>query len=481
MGCSSCGTVTNGKPSGCGSGGGCSTGGCNRMNVFDWFADMPITFSDKVFNVVEISFKNGARKGYFRNVNHLDLMKGDLVVVEATQGYDIGEVSLKGELVKLQLKKNNIKDRADTIKNIVRKANPKDRLKLAEVRATENEMMVVARVVSRELGLNMKLGDVEVQGDGTKATFFYTAEDRVDFRELVKRYAKDFKLKIEMRQIGARQEAGRIGGIGSCGRELCCSTWLTDFKTVNTNTARYQNISINTDKLSGQCGRLKCCLNYELDSYLDALKDFPKEIYKLETTDAVAKLIKTEILTKTLWFKFDGVDRIFKLSTQDALAIYNDNKKGIKPHSLSEFAAPEIVKEESKYEDLVGHISLESLQTKNKKKKNKGNNRGNAPASNNQRPPVANQANNKSTGPAKPAQQNNNRPAQQNQNRPAQNNPNQKEQKAPIAPRSNEANPNVNKPQGTGNNAPNPNNKNNNRNRNNRNRPPRKDNGENQK
>ena len=202
------------------------------------------------------------------------------------------------------MKKNNIKDRADTIKNIVRKANPKDRLKLAEVRATENEMMVVARVVSRELGLNMKLGDVEVQGDGTKATFFYTAEDRVDFRELVKRYAKDFKLKIEMRQIGARQEAGRIGGIGSCGRELCCSTWLTDFKTVNTNTARYQNISINTDKLSGQCGRLKCCLNYELDSYLDALKDFPKEIYKLETTDAVAKLIKTEILTKTKFIEY---------------------------------------------------------------------------------------------------------------------------------------------------------------------------------
>ena len=477
MGCASCGVVTNGKPSGCGSGGGCSTGGCNRMNVFDWFADMPISFSDKVFNVVEVSFKNGARKGYFRNVNYLDLMKGDLVVVEAAQGLDIGEVSLKGELVKLQLKKNNLKDRADTIKNIVRKANPKDKLKLAEVRATENEMMVTARVISRELKLNMKLGDVEVQGDGTKATFFYTAEDRVDFRELVKRYAKDFKLKIEMRQIGARQEAGRIGGIGSCGRELCCSTWLTDFKTVNTNTARYQNISINTDKLSGQCGRLKCCLNYELDTYLDALKDYPKEITRLETRDAVAKLIKTEILTKTMWFKFEGSDRIYKLSAADALDIYNGNKKGIKPESLGEFTAPEVIKEESKYEELVGHISLATLETKDKKKKKSKNkkpanagNRGpapanNAPANNGPKPktnvPQGQQQAAPKNTPANGGRPNTNKPATNRPPRPNDNNTN--------APGPNTKNQNQNRPRG------------NNNNRGNNNRGPRQDNGENKK
>ena len=478
MGCASCGVVTNGKTEGCGSGGGCSTGGCNRMNVYDWFADMPITFSDKVFNVVEISFKNGARKGYFRNVNYLELMKGDLVVVEAAQGLDIGEVSLKGELVKLQLKKNNIKDRADTIKNIVRKANPKDRLKLAEVRAMENEMMVTARVISRELKLNMKLGDVEVQGDGTKATFFYTAEDRVDFRELVKRYAKDFKLKIEMRQIGARQEAGRIGGIGSCGRELCCSTWLTDFKTVNTNTARYQNISINTDKLSGQCGRLKCCLNYELDSYLDALKDFPKDIVRLETKDAVAKLIKTEILTKTLWFKFDGVDRIYKLSTEDAVSIFKDNKKGIKPESLGDYAAPEIVKEDSKYEELVGHVSLESLESKNKKKK-KSKNKDNRPAQNAN---ANNKPQNNTTGNAPRPNNNGPKPTPKGNGGPA-NQPNNKTPQS-QSPKSNEVKANNNKPnQGSANpqqqnkNNPNRGKQNNNRN----NRPPRKDNGENQK
>jgi cell fate regulator YaaT (PSP1 superfamily) len=433
MGCSTCGTVTNGKVGGCGSGGGCSTGGCNRLNVYDWFADLPISFSEKVFNVVEISFKYGARKGYFRNANYLELMKGDLVVVDTGTGFDIGEVSLKGELVKLQLKKNNIKDRSDTIKNILRKANPKDREKLAELRALENEYMVKARVISRELDLNMKLGDVEMQGDGTKATFFYTAEDRVDFRELVRRYAKDFKVKIEMRQIGARQEAGRIGGIGSCGRELCCSTWLTDFKTVNTTMARYQQLSINTDKLSGQCGRLKCCLNYELDSYLDALKDFPKEINELHTKDATAKLIKTEILTKTLWFKFPGSERIFKLHVKEAVEIQKMNKNGIRPESLGEYAAPEKVKEEHQYEELVGHVTLNTLEKKqgnrSKNNRNKGNNRGGAEGgqanagnrnqgpNNRQGGPNRNQNNPPKDAAAKPA----NQPQQGNQQGAGQN------------------------------------------------------------
>ena len=452
MGCSTCGTVTNGKVGGCGSGGGCSTGGCNRLNVYDWFADLPISFSEKVFNVVEISFKYGARKGYFRNANYLELMKGDLVVVDTGTGFDIGEVSLKGELVKLQLKKNNIKDRSDTIKNILRKANPKDREKLAELRALENEYMVKARVISRELDLNMKLGDVEMQGDGTKATFFYTAEDRVDFRELVRRYAKDFKVKIEMRQIGARQEAGRIGGIGSCGRELCCSTWLTDFKTVNTTMARYQQLSINTDKLSGQCGRLKCCLNYELDSYLDALKDFPKEINELHTKDATAKLIKTEILTKTLWFKFPGSERIFKLHVKEAVEIQKMNKNGVRPESLGEYAAPEKVKEEHQYEELVGHVTLNTLEKKqgnrSKNNRNKGNNRGGAEGgqanagnrnqgpNNRQGGPNRNQNNPPKDAAAKPAnqpQQGNQKGAGQNRNQ-GNNAPNQGRQQGGNKP-----------------------------------------------
>jgi len=452
MGCSTCGTVTNGKVGGCGSGGGCSTGGCNRLNVYDWFADLPISFSEKVFNVVEISFKYGARKGYFRNANYLELMKGDLVVVDTGTGFDIGEVSLKGELVKLQLKKNNIKDRSDTIKNILRKANPKDREKLAELRALENEYMVKARVISRELDLNMKLGDVEMQGDGTKATFFYTAEDRVDFRELVRRYAKDFKVKIEMRQIGARQEAGRIGGIGSCGRELCCSTWLTDFKTVNTTMARYQQLSINTDKLSGQCGRLKCCLNYELDSYLDALKDFPKEINELHTKDATAKLIKTEILTKTLWFKFPGSERIFKLHVKEAVEIQKMNKNGVRPESLGEYAAPEKVKEEHQYEELVGHVTLNTLEKKqgnrSKNNRNKGNNRGGAEGgqanagnrnqgpNNRQGGPNRNQNNPPKDAAAKPAsqpQQGNQQGAGQNRNQ-GNNAPNQGRQQGGNRP-----------------------------------------------
>jgi hypothetical protein len=295
--------------------------------------------------------------------------------------------------------------------------------------------MVKARVISRELDLNMKLGDVEMQGDGTKATFFYTAEDRVDFRELVRRYAKDFKVKIEMRQIGARQEAGRIGGIGSCGRELCCSTWLTDFKTVNTTMARYQQLSINTHKLSGKSGRLKCCLNYELDSYLDALKDFPKEINELHTKDATAKLIKTEILTKTLWFKFPGSERIFKLHVKEAVEIQKMNKNGVRPESLGEYAAPEKVKEEHQYEELVGHVTLNTLEKKqgnrSKNNRNKGNNRGGAEGgqanagnrnqgpNNRQGGPNRNQNNPPKDAAAKPAnqpQQGNQKGAGQNRN-----------------------------------------------------------------
>lgn len=356
---------------GCQSKGGCSSGGCNRMNVMDWFSDMPISFNEN-FNIIEVSFKKGARKGFYRNsANITDLHKGQLVVVEAAQGYDVGEVSLQGELVKAQMKKRKITERDDTIRNVMRIANEQDTKTVGEIRARENETMVRARAISRSMNLEMKIGDVEYQGDNKKVTIFYTADDRVDFRELVKVYAKEFKVKIEMRQIGARQEAGRIGGIGTCGRELCCSTWLNDFKSVTTQTVRYQNLAINTDKLSGQCGRLKCCLNYELDTYNDALRNFPKAADKIETEEGVAFLKKTEILKKQMWYEYDMQrGNFFKLDIEDVKELLWMNKNGKKPKSLDDFAIEEEVKvDESKHEDLVGQVTLATLEEKERKKR----------------------------------------------------------------------------------------------------------------
>lgn len=337
----------------------------------DWFSDMPISFNEN-FNIIEVSFKKGARKGFYRNsANITDLHKGQLVVVEAAQGYDVGEVSLQGELVKAQMKKRKITERDDTIRNVMRIANEQDTKTVGEIRARENETMVRARAISRSMNLEMKIGDVEYQGDNKKVTIFYTADDRVDFRELVKVYAKEFKVKIEMRQIGARQEAGRIGGIGTCGRELCCSTWLNDFKSVTTQTVRYQNLAINTDKLSGQCGRLKCCLNYELDTYNDALRNFPKAADKIETEEGVAFLKKTEILKKQMWYEYDMQrGNFFKLDIEDVKELLWMNKNGKKPKSLDDFAIEEEVKvDESKHEDLVGQVTLATLEEKERKKR----------------------------------------------------------------------------------------------------------------
>lgn len=374
MGCSSCGIESNaiadkGKA-------GCSSGGCNRFNVYDWFADMPVSFQNQSFNVVEVNFKQGVRKAYYRNTQGLMLEKGDMVVVDAAQGYDIGEVSLTGELVKLQMAKRGIKDRSDTIRNLVRLADVKDLNQLKQAREKEKEILVRARVIAREQKLDMKLGDIEMQGDLKKATFFYTADDRVDFRELVKLYARDFKVKIEMRQIGARQEAARIGGIGSCGRELCCSTWLNDFKSVNTNAARYQNLSINTDKLSGQCGRLKCCLNYELDQYTEAVMSMPKDLRNLKTKAGVAKVIKTEVLSRRYWLKYEESDRIYVINADEAKDMLHAIKKGDLPEGLSGYERQiETTIEKEINEDLVGHVSLESLEKHHKRKK-RGNKSG---------------------------------------------------------------------------------------------------------
>ncbi len=305
MGCAGCAVgnrkdATGGCSSGCGSSGGCGTGGCNRFNTHDWLSDMELPEHDS-FDLVEISFKNGSRKGFYHRPRHIQAHFGEQVIVDAEGGYDIGQISLTGELVKLQMKKRNVKPNT-TFGNVVRKANPADLDKLTLIRQNEPKVMLQARVIARLLDLDMKLGDVEFQADGRKATFYYTADGRIDFRELIRQYAKEFKVKIEMRQIGARQEAARVGGLGACGRELCCSTWLTDFKSVNTSAARYQNLAINQVKLSGQCGRLKCCLNFELDAYMEAFDTFPKNADKIKTHKGEFFVIKTDIFKGLMFY-----------------------------------------------------------------------------------------------------------------------------------------------------------------------------------
>lgn len=375
MGCGSCGTATGGEQ-GCQSKGGCSTGGCNKNNVYDWLADMPLSFNEN-FNIIEVAFKKGSRKGFYRNSNNLSLTKGQLVVIEAAQGYDVGEVSLQGELVKAQMKKNRVSERDDTIRTVLRVASEQDINTYLDGRNKEQDTMIRARAIAKSIKLDMKIGDVEYQGDGKKATIYYTADDRVDFRELVKVYARDFKVKIEMRQIGARQEAARIGGMGTCGRELCCSTWLSDFKSVTTQAVRYQNLAINTEKMSGQCGRLKCCLNYELDTYNDALKKFPKNPDKIETEEGTAYLRKTEILKKQLWYAYEGHGGTpFKLDVDTANELIWMNKQGKKPASLGNYhVVEEVVVDESKHDDLVGQVSLTSLDEKARKNRNKARNK----------------------------------------------------------------------------------------------------------
>ncbi|MDP2176756.1 MAG: regulatory iron-sulfur-containing complex subunit RicT [Bacteroidota bacterium] len=305
MGCGSCGTSGGCSPKGCKNNGTCGTSGCNKLNVYNWLSDTAMPDNYKPFNVIEIRFK-GSRKEYYRNINNLELYTGDAIVVDSDMGYDVGHVSIAGELVRLQLKKKAIKEDSESIKTIQRKASEKDLEKYHEAKYREAKVLERARTIAIELRLEMKLSDIEIQGDNKKVIFFYTAESRVDFRELIKRFAEEFKLRIEMRQIGYREEASRLGGIGSCGRELCCSTWLTDFKMVNTSAARFQNLSINMLKLSGQCGKLKCCLNYELDTYMDALEAFPKsKTVKIDTKNGPAYMIKTDILKKLTWFSYE--------------------------------------------------------------------------------------------------------------------------------------------------------------------------------
>lgn len=373
MGCGSCGTSKDGAPSGCQSHGNCSSGGCNRMNVHDWLANLPFSDPESNCRVVEISFNNGSRKDYFKNTTLHYYGKGEMVAVEGVNGFDVGMVNLTGELVRLQLKKNNIDEKSPEIKKILRRATEQDIQKMVETKAKEANMLIRSRAIARYLRLELKMAEVEIQADAKKATFFYIADDRVDFRELIKLYAAEFKVKVEMRQIGARQEAGKVGGIGSCGRELCCSTWLTDFKSVNTNAARYQNLSINQTKLSGQCGRLKCCLNFELDTYMDALQFFPNDADMLELAKGRAFLIKKDIFKNLMWYTMSDSNKHYPLTIETVKRIKAQNKQGIRPEELetAEVITSKPKEVEPEYADLVGQISLKSLEKTTRKRRDK--------------------------------------------------------------------------------------------------------------
>src|SRR6056297_718141 len=345
-----------------------------KLPVRNWLKDIP--GSQNSTDIVEIRFKN-TRKEYFQNINHLRLNEGDIVAVEASPGHDIGIVSLTGELVLRKLEKDNISPQETEFKKIYRKAKDTDIEKWRQAVALEQKTMIKARQIARELKLDMKIGDVEYQGDKTKAIFYYIAEERVDFRELIKVLAEEFKIRIEMRQIGTRQESGRIGGIGSCGRELCCSSWITDFVSVTTNAARHQELSLNPQKLAGQCGKLKCCLNYELDCYLDAKKDFPDTSIKLETKQGTAYYQKTDIFKKIHWYTFnpETSENLIAVTVERVKEIIELNNKNQKPDAMNEIEISQ--NNNISFENDVGIGRIDRFEKKKKtgKKKSKKNKR----------------------------------------------------------------------------------------------------------
>jgi cell fate regulator YaaT (PSP1 superfamily) len=333
MSCTSC-SSSNGTPKGCKNNGTCGTDGCNKLTVFDWLENMEPLADQKLNNIFEIRFKNG-RKNYFKNSKDLSISIGDLVVVGAERGYDVGFVTLKGGLIPIQLKRKKINTETTEFYNIQRIASQSDIDKWTRAREKEETIKKKARELAISLSLKMKISDVEFQGDASKATFYYTAAGRVDFRQLIRNMAREFSTRIEMKQIGLREEASRLGGIGSCGRELCCSTWLTDFRSVSTSAARYQQLSLNPQKLAGQCGKLKCCLNYELDFYQDALKNFPKSNTKLLTEKGIAYCQKIDIFKKILWFvyKNDSINW-HQITEENVKKIIKINESGKKIESL---------------------------------------------------------------------------------------------------------------------------------------------------
>lgn len=374
MGCGSCSTGgDDGTPRGCKNNGTCSSGGCNKLNVFNWLGNMELPNNQTPFDMVEVRFKNG-RKEFFKNHENLTVYVGDVVAVEASPGHDIGMVSLTGELVRIQMQKKKNFGKADEIKKIYRKAKETDIEKWQEGQQRETEGMPIARRLAIDLGLSMKISDIEFQGDLSKAVFYYTAEERVDFRELIKKLAESFKVRIEMRQIGMRQEAGRLGGIGSCGRELCCSTWLTDFRSVSTSAARYQQLSLNPMKLAGQCGKLKCCLNFELDTYMDALKGFPDIKKKLKTAKGDAFYQKMDIFGNKMWYSyFEEPGKFIELPLDRVTEILAMNAEGKSPKELIDLENLVVEIASPDYANVVGQDDLTRFdrqkQAKKKRKK----------------------------------------------------------------------------------------------------------------
>ncbi|HEX7413515.1 MAG TPA: regulatory iron-sulfur-containing complex subunit RicT [Bacteroidia bacterium] len=366
-GCSTDKTIDGGKPAGCGSSGACATDSCNKLSVFDWLADMQLPQNDKPFDVLEVRFKN-SRKEFYKNHTSQNFHVGDIIVVEASSsGHDVGVVSLSGELVRIQMKKKEVNYDSAEVRKVYRKARVADIDKWREAQTLEVETMYKARTLAITHGLAMKISDVEYQGDKTKAVFYYTADGRVDFRELIKSMASQFSIRVEMRQIGARQEASRLGGIGSCGRELCCSTWLTDFRTVSTSAARYQQLSLNPQKLAGQCGKLKCCLNYELDSYLDAIKDFPQtDNLKLNTQKGKAFHQKTDIFKRQMWFSYESSPTTFVQMPVDRVKqIVEMNKQGLQPEELVDEVKIKIPVQPMKHPDFERPISRGNNNNRN--------------------------------------------------------------------------------------------------------------------
>ncbi len=371
MACTSCSTSDGSAPKGCQNKGTCGTDSCNKLTVFDWLSNMSLPNGEAPFDCVEVRFKNG-RKEFYRNPEKLSLSMGDIVATESSPGHDVGIVTLTGELVKIQMKKKSVNPASNEILKIYRKATQKDIDIWSEARAKEEPMKVRAREIAIALKLEMKISDIEFQGDGSKATFYYTANDRVDFRQLIKDFAREFNTRIEMKQVGFRQEAARLGGIGSCGRELCCSTWLTDFRSVNTSAARYQQLSLNPQKLAGQCGKLKCCLNYELDTYMDALQHFPDFDTKLITEKGDAVCQKQDIFKGLMWFAYtNNFANWHVLKVEQVNEIIAENKQKRKVSSLEDYVLEVTQEPEKDFNNAVGQESLTRFDQPKKKKRPK--------------------------------------------------------------------------------------------------------------
>jgi cell fate regulator YaaT (PSP1 superfamily) len=371
----SCGSSKSDGAKGCGNNGTCGANSCNKLTVFDWLANMSLPSGEAPFDCVEVRFKNG-RKEFYRNTENLTLSIGDIVATEASPGHDVGIVTLTGELVKIQMKKKGVDYNSAEVLKVYRKASQKDIDIWSAARDREEPMKVRARELAIRLNLEMKISDIEFQGDASKATFYYTASDRVDFRQLIKDYASEFKIRIEMKQVGFRQEASRLGGIGSCGRELCCSTWLTDFRSVNTSAARYQQLSLNPQKLAGQCGKLKCCLNFELDTYMDALKDFPDYETRLKTEKGDAVCQKQDIFKGLMWYAYtDNYAAWHVLSIEHVKEIIEINKDGGLAASLEDFAIEVEQEVEKTFNNVVGQESITRFDQPKKKSRSKSKSR----------------------------------------------------------------------------------------------------------